>query len=193
MGNMPQKPPQKPKQSYRMTRPDTKMCVGCKKKPKAEGSSFCCDKCERQWLEHMYGPQESTDSGDTIVNEAGTIKGGGPFNPQDAGPATTSFTGQSPGGITPAEMLNIAKTREGLQQQNIQNMSLDQKLNLVLQKSAEAEKVAYAAAKSVSGFEQRLDRAFNDLSGMIKKLAGGKSLEEPGSSIWGEDDDTVQY
>lgn len=89
------------------------------------------------------------------------------------------------------QVVDAVRTLEQLRAQNLQNMPLDQKLNLVLQKTTEAERIAYRAMRSAEDFERRLDSAFNKLTAMMQRLAGGKPLQEPdppGSSIFDEGD-----
>jgi hypothetical protein len=89
------------------------------------------------------------------------------------------------------QMVDAANTLNQMRADHLKNMPLDQKLELVLKKTTEAEKVAYRALQSISDFDSKLDRVFKDLSGQIARVAGGKQPQQPdppGSSIWDEDD-----
>jgi hypothetical protein len=91
-------------------------------------------------------------------------------------------------GVPQKEMIDAMQTLQGLRADHLANMSLDQKLALVLQKSTDAEKVSYQALRGISDFNYRLDRVFKDLSAMIERVAQGKPSQEPGQSIFDEDD-----
>jgi len=89
------------------------------------------------------------------------------------------------------QMVDMVNTVENLRQNHFASMPLDKKLDLVLQKTIESEKVAYQALRGVNEFSRRLDAVFKDLSSMIERVASGQPAREPdppGSSIWDEDD-----
>lgn len=118
--------------------------------------------------------------------------------PQPASPSSPTFPNTQAASGTPngngtrmQQMIDMANTLDSIRADHLANMPLDKKLELVLQKTTESEKIAYQALRGVSEFSHKLDRVFKDLSGMIERVAKGQPAREPdppGSSIWDNDE-----
>lgn len=118
--------------------------------------------------------------------------------PQPSSPSSPTFPNTQAASGTPngtskiQQMIDMANTLDSIRADHLANMPLDKKLELVLQKTTESQKIAYRALRGVSDFSHKLDRVFKDLSGMIERVAQGKSAREPdppGSSIWDDEGD----
>ena len=117
------------------------------------------------------------------------------WRPPSVSPATPNTQNStSPNEVLPnnnQQMIDAMHALDTIKADHLANMPLDQKLSLILQKTAESEKIAYRAMKEVSSFNYKLDRAFRDLSAMIERVSSGKQAKEPdqpGTSIFDEGD-----
>jgi hypothetical protein len=121
-----------------------------------------------------------------------TIVGG--QAPVPVGPAPLSSPPAQDRLVSPQELFDAQRALEQMRSEHLKNMPLDQKLDMVLRQSTSAERVAYQALRGVEGFGKQLDKVFQDLSGMIERVAAGQPPREPdpsGSSIWGDDDESI--
>lgn len=83
--------------------------------------------------------------------------------PVDPAAVTATFPPQANGNGS-QQMYDAAMVRQQLQTQKLQALSVDQKIELALQKSTEAEKVAYRTMRDVSTVNSKLDKVLAGLS-----------------------------
>lgn len=109
-------------------------------------------------------------------------------------PQTTQMPVQSGDGDAtnawskPESAQEVSKTLQGIRTDHMKNMPIDQKVELVMQKSIAAEKAAYKALKASDDFGERLEQAFRRLSNMITNEPGKQTTTQPTQSIWAGDD-----
>ncbi len=86
----------------------------------------------------------------------------------------------------------VEQMREQSKAAKINGLTVDQKIELALKQAEQAEKIAYRSSAGISALDAKLDRVFQNLSGMIQQGGGGKSAAKPdphGSSIFDDDED----
>lgn len=121
---------------------------------------------------------------DTIL-EANTATNPIGIPPTNQNTPTLTYTPQQNAN---QQMVDAINTREQLQANKLSNMPIDQKIELALKQSGEAEKIAYRTLRNVSAVDKKIDKVFDDLSTMIQKGPVKSVSETPGESIWDEGD-----
>lgn len=121
---------------------------------------------------------------DTVLEADTATSPNGALPVNQNSPTMTYSPQQSPN----QQMVDAVRTREQLQANQLANMPIDQKIELALKKSAEAEKIAYRTLRDISAVDKKLDKAFKDLTTLIQKGPGKTAPEPPGESIWDEGD-----
>jgi hypothetical protein len=117
--------------------------------------------------------------------------------PNDPAGVTATYHGPAPGGGnnhigTVQQWQEVEKMREQAKAAKIGALSVDQKIDLALKQSENAEKIAHRTAGAVSAIDRKLDRTFQNLTTMIGRIGQGKPATEPdppGSSIWDDNED----
>lgn len=92
---------------------------------------------------------------------------------------------------TAQQWQSVEQMRGQAKAAKINSLSIDQKIELALKQAEQAEKIAYRSSASISALDVKLDRAFQNLAGMIRRVGGGKPAVEPdppGSSIFDDND-----
>ncbi len=135
---------------------------------------------------------------ETLPMKAGVFENTSILGQVDAAAPTRTYNGPIPGDNrmgTAAQWQEVEQMRKRAKAESLAALSVDQKIDLALKQSGNAEQIAYQTAGSVSSLEYKLDRAFDNLNDMIARLGQGKPKEaEPpaGSSIFDGDDEDQQ-
>lgn len=130
-------------------------------------------------------------------NATATYQGQVPQGQTPANGATATYNGSQPGRMADQmgsgeQWQQLRDARQQWKADKLGAMSVDQKIQMALQQSEEAQKIAYQTSRQVSVIDGKLDRAFASLAGMIKRISSGQPPQEPhqpGTSIWDDDND----
>ncbi len=119
-----------------------------------------------------------------------------PMTPSDSTAPTAAYHGPTPddGGNqwgTTAQWQEVERMRQKVKADKLEALSVDQKIDLALKQSENAERIAHRTAGAVFTIDNKLDRAFQNLTTMITRIGQGKPAVEPdppGSSIFDDGD-----
>jgi hypothetical protein len=88
-----------------------------------------------------------------------------PAQPQlDQFSPTQTWTGDQNRPVSSQEMVDANNMIQTLRTNQVQNLTVDQKIDLMLRRTEEATKVAYQALREVSTFDQRLSSVLTQLT-----------------------------
>lgn len=93
--------------------------------------------------------------------------------------------------VYPNEIVDAAKTLDTIRADHLKNLPLAQKLDFILQRSVEAERVSYQALRQISSFERKLDSALTQLSAMAQRISQGQAPVEPHQRIQDGDPESI--
>ncbi len=112
--------------------------------------------------------------------------------PQQTGQQTIDYP--SPGPVSNSNQLaGVPEALDQIRNTSKANMTIDQKLDLVLKKVDSAERVSYLAVQKTDEFDRKLKTAIDSLSSMITRVSQGQTPHQPNTSIWDDDSDEVTY
>lgn len=141
------------------------------------------------------GPETGTFNNSLTPSQAAAAQ---PQQPDPAGltktyvaPPQASTDGNQKWG-TVEQWQQVEQMREQAKAEKMNGLTIDQKIELALKQAEQAEKIAYRSSAGISALDAKLDRVFQNLSGMIQRVGSGKPAVEPdppGSSIFDDDDD----